>query len=668
PVTPTRPADLPAVLSAHAARPFDLATEPPLRAHLFTTSAEESVLLLVVHHIACDGWSMAPLVRDLTEAHAARTEGRAPEWAPLPVQYADYTLWQRDLLGDATDPGSLLARQTAHWKAALAGLPDTLALPTDRPRPPAATHRGDTVPVHLDADLHRHLLTLARTSGGTLFMVLQAGLATLLTRLGAGTDIPLGTPVAGRSDEALDDLVGFFVNTLVLRTDTSGDPTFRELIARVRETDLAAHAHQDVPFEHLVEELNPARSLARHPLFQVMLVLQNNAEAAPRALGGSPRLASVLNGTAKFDLTAAFTENHADDGTPSGITGALEYAVDLFDRDSAEALAARLLRLLAAAAADPDARIGDLELLDAGERRLLLEKHNATARPHPHTDAPVHELFARRAARTPEATALVSGDARVSYGRLDRDANRLAHHLLARGVRRGDTVGVLLEREPGLVTAVLAVLKAGAAYTLLDPGFPAERLRETTARAGITTLVTAGTLADDLGGGLVPLRLDAEAEAIAARPDTAPGPIAGPEDAACVMFTSGSTGVPKGVVAPHRALTGTLTGQEYVAFGPDEVWLQCAPVSWDAFALEVFGALLHGGTCVLQPGLKPEPSVIARLVATHGVTTVHVSASLLNFLLDEYPGCFAGVRQVMTGGEPLSVAHVAKARAEYPGL
>ncbi|MFB9601661.1 amino acid adenylation domain-containing protein [Streptomyces roseofulvus] len=668
PVTPTRPADLPAVLSAHAARPFDLATEPPLRAHLFTTSAEESVLLLVVHHIACDGWSMAPLVRDLTEAHAARTEGRAPEWAPLPVQYADYTLWQRDLLGDATDPGSLLARQTAHWKAALAGLPDTLALPTDRPRPPAATHRGDTVPVHLDADLHRHLLTLARTSGGTLFMVLQAGLATLLTRLGAGTDIPLGTPVAGRSDEALDDLVGFFVNTLVLRTDTSGDPTFRELIARVRETDLAAHAHQDVPFEHLVEELNPARSLARHPLFQVMLVLQNNAEAAPRALGGSPRLASVLNGTAKFDLTAAFTENHADDGTPSGITGALEYAVDLFDRDSAEALAARLLRLLAAAAADPDARIGDLELLDAGERRLLLEKHNATARPHPYTDAPVHELFARRAARTPEATALASGDARVSYGRLDRDANRLAHHLLARGVRRGDTVGVLLEREPGLVTAVLAVLKAGAAYTLLDPGFPAERLRETTARAGVTTLVTAGTLADDLGGGLVPLRLDAEAEAIAARPDTAPGPIAGPEDAACVMFTSGSTGVPKGVVAPHRALTGTLTGQEYVAFGPDEVWLQCAPVSWDAFALEVFGPLLHGGTCVLQPGLKPEPSVIARLVATHGVTTVHVSASLLNFLLDEYPGCFAGVRQVMTGGEPLSVAHVAKARAEYPGL
>ncbi|QPK49500.1 non-ribosomal peptide synthetase [Streptomyces gardneri] len=673
-VSPGDAVGLPAALSAEAARTFDLAADLPVRAHLFGSEggAGECVLLLVVHHIACDGWSLAPLVRDLALAYGARVGGGVPEWSPLPVQYADYALWQRELLGDPADADSLLARQTAHWKDALAGVPDTLALPTDRPRPAVASHRGDAVPVHLETRLHQDLLRLARTSGGTLFMVLQAALAALLTRLGAGTDVPLGTPVAGRSDEALDDLVGFFVNTLVLRTDTSGDPTFRELVARVRETDLAAYAHQDVPFEHLVEELNPTRSLARHPLFQVMLVLQNNADATLELPGLDARMETVLNGTAKFDLTAAFTETRDGDGKPSGITGALEYAVDLFDRGSVEVLVARLVRLLEAAVAEPDVRIGDLDVLDAGERDVLLREWTATGSGSESYDVCVHELFEERAAVSPGSTALVFGDVRVSYGELERDANRLARYLVGRGVRRGDAVGVLLEREPRLIVAVLAVLKAGAAYTLLDPGFPVERLRDVVGRAGVSLVVTAGVLGDGLGSAaeleLVRLDADAEVAGIAKCADSVLGRTAGPEDAACVMFTSGSTGVPKGVVAPHRAMAGTLTGQEFVSFGPDEVWLQCSPVSWDAFALELFGALLHGGMCVLQPGLRPEPSVIAGLIAAHGVTSVHVSASLLNFLLDEYPGCFAGVRQLMTGGEPLSVAHVAKAMAEYPGL
>ncbi|MEU3424383.1 amino acid adenylation domain-containing protein [Streptomyces gardneri] len=677
-VSPGEEVGLPAALSVEAARTFDLATELPLRAHLFGPEggAGECVLLLVVHHIACDGWSLAPLVRDLAVAYGARVGGGVPEWSPLPVQYADYALWQRELLGDPADAESLLARQTAHWKDALAGVPDTLALPTDRPRPAVASHRGDAVPVHLEARLHQDLLRLARTSGGTLFMVLQAALAALLTRLGAGSDVPLGTPVAGRSDEALDDLVGFFVNTLVLRTDTSGDPTFRELVARVRETDLAAYAHQDVPFEHLVEELNPTRSLARHPLFQVMLVLQNNADATLELPGLDARMEAVLNGTAKFDLTAAFTETRDGDGKPSGITGALEYAVDLFDRGSAEVLVTRLVRLLEAAVAEPDVRIGDLDVLDAGERDVLLREWTATGSGSDSYDVCVHELFEERAAVSPGSTALVFGDVRVSYGELERDANRLARYLVDRGVRRGDTVGVLLEREPRLIVAVLAVLKAGAAYTLLDPGFPVERLRDVVGRAGLSLVVTAGVLGEGLGDGLgsaaglelVRLDADAEVAGIAECADSVLGRTAGPEDAACVMFTSGSTGVPKGVVAPHRAMAGTLTGQEFVSFGSDEVWLQCSPVSWDAFALELFGALLHGGVCVLQPGLRPEPSVIAGLIAAHGVTSVHVSASLFNFLLDEYPGCFAGVRQLMTGGEPLSVAHVAKSMGEYPGL
>ncbi|MDX2291130.1 MULTISPECIES: non-ribosomal peptide synthetase, partial [Streptomyces] len=661
--------ELPQALRDGSAHRFDLAAEPPLRATLLTVADDDHVLLLVMHHIAADGWSLAPLTRDLTTAYAARRAGRTPEWAPLPVQYADHTLWQRALLGDETDPDSLARRQLDHWREALAGAPDATALPTDRPRPPVASHRGDSVPLSLDAGLHGRLLDLARSGDSTLFMVVQAGLAALLTRLGAGDDIPLGTPVAGRSDEALDDLVGFFVNTLVLRTDTSGDPTFRELLARVRESDLAAYAHQDVPFDRIVEELNPVRSLARHPLFQVMLALQD-ATPVPALPGCAVRVAHPDRHSAKFDLTFVAEQHHTEDGAPAGLTGFLEYATDLFDRTTAEALAARLVRLLTAAAAEPDRRIGDLDVLSADERTTLLDTWNATAPAHALPQpAGVHELFERQAARTPDATALVLPDRTIGYAELNASANRLARHLRARGTRRGDTVAVLLDRDLDLVVAVLAVLKAGAGYTLLDAGFPVERLRTVADTAGARIVVTAGEPADgwrDAAADFV--RLDTEADAIAALDATDLGRIAGPEDVACVMFTSGSTGAPKGVVAPHRAMAGTLTGQDFVAFGPDEVWLQCAPVSWDAFALELFGALLHGGTCVLQPGLRPEPEAVADLVAAHGVTTVHVSASLLNFLLDEYPGCFAGVRQVMTGGEPLSVAHVAKARAEYPGL
>ncbi|WP_051717713.1 non-ribosomal peptide synthetase [Streptomyces sp. NRRL F-5727] len=662
------PDGLPEALTAAARRGFDLATEPPLRAHLFDAGPGEHVLLLVVHHIACDGWSLAPLVGDLATAYTARVEGRTPEWAPLPVQYADYTLWQRDLLGDPADPDSVLARQLAHWRRTLAGLGDETTLPTDRPRPLHPSHRGGVVPVDLPAGLHGRLLDLARRSDSTLFMVVQAGLAALLTRLGAGDDIPLGTPVAGRSDEALDDLVGFFANTLVLRTDTSGDPTFRELLARVRESDLAAYAHQDVPFDRLVEELNPVRSPARHPLFQVMLVLQNNAVATPRLPGVDLVEQRVLTlDVAKFDLTFDVTEGYDVAGRPTGIHGTAQYAVDLFDRDSAEALVARLVRLLEAAAARPDVPVGDLDVLTAGERRQLLGEGSTPSEPY---GVPVHELFERQARATAGATALVSGDERMTYGELERAANRLARHLVGLGVRRGDTVGVLLEREPRLVVALLAVLKAGAAYTLLDPGFPGERLRDVVGRAGLARVVTAGELGDVLGPDTPLVRLDADpdAAAIAARAASAPGRAVGPEDAACVMFTSGSTGVPKGVVAPHRALTGTLTGQDFVAFGPDQVWLQSAPMSWDAFALEVFGPLLHGGTCVLQPGGKPEPAVIAELIARHRVTSAYLSASLLNFLLDEYPGCFTGMRQVIGGGEAASPAHAAKALAEYPGL
>ncbi|MER7188350.1 condensation domain-containing protein, partial [Streptomyces hyaluromycini] len=331
-------------LARAARRRFDLAAEPPLRAELLTVADDEHVLLLVLHHIAADGWSIGPLSRDLAAAYGAHRAGSRPDLPELPVQYADYALWQRDLLGDPNAPDSLFAAQVAYWTEQLAGLPECLELPADRPRPAVASHRGDYLAVDLNADLHARLLHTARALDASLFMVLMAGLAALLSRLGAGDDIPVGSPVAGRTDQALDDLVGLFVNTQVIRTDTSGDPSFAELVARVREAALAADAHQDVPFEHLVDLLSPARSLAHHPLFQVMLALQN-AGGADFALPGL-RVASELGrtGTAKFDLFLSLTEAYGDGGAPAGVRGLVEYADDLFDPGTVRTLWERWVR------------------------------------------------------------------------------------------------------------------------------------------------------------------------------------------------------------------------------------------------------------------------------------------------------------------------------------
>ncbi|MBW8833361.1 MAG: non-ribosomal peptide synthetase module, partial [Burkholderiales bacterium] len=366
------PAELAAALAAAAAHGFDLSGELPLRASLFKLDARQHVLLVLLHHSAGDGWSLAPLLRDLGQAYAARLAGRAPEFMPLPVQYADHALWQHAWLGAERNPGSTIAGQIAYWRTQLAGLPEELVLPTDRPRPAAQSGRGAQLGFTLDAALHEKLAGLARTAGASLFMVLQAGLAALLTRLGAGTDIVLGSPIAGRTDAALDDLVGFFVNTLVLRTDTAGNPSFTELLARVRETDLAAYQHQDVPFERLVEIVNPARSLARHPLFQVLLVLQNNAAPAFDLPGLAVTPEPVETATTKFDLSLGLAEARAPDGSPRGLHGTIEYATDLFDQAGVERIARRLTRLLEAAAADPARPIGSIDLLDPEERRRIL--------------------------------------------------------------------------------------------------------------------------------------------------------------------------------------------------------------------------------------------------------------------------------------------------------
>ena len=544
-------AALPDALAAAAGQGFDLASELPLRAHLFALGEQEHVLLLLLHHIAGDGWSLAPLGRDLACAYAARVGGTAPDLPSLPVQYADYTLWQHELLGREHDEDSAIARQLAFWTQALAGVPDQIDLPTDRPRPAVSSYRGDRVALHIEADLHGRLLALARDSGASLFMVLQAGLATLLTRLGAGSDIPIGSPIAGRTDSALDDLVGFFVNTLVLRTDTSGNPSFRDLIARVRASNLAAYSHQDLPFERLVEVINPARSLSRHPLFQVMLAFQNHADARFELPGLSSTPEPVVTASAKFDLSVSLDEQRARDGRPMGIDGMLEYATDLFERSSVEAMAGRLVRLLEAAVAQPDRAIGSLDILAPEERHTLLREWNDTARPVPSATLP--QLFEAQVARTPDATAVAFEDTTLSYAELDARANQLAHHLRGFGVGPEVVVGLCLERSLDMIVGLIGILKAGGAYLPLDPDYPQERLAFMLKDAGAELLVTQQTLRDRLPAhAATTVRLDADRHIIERNPTTAPQTSLLPDNPAYVIYTSGSTGLPKGVAVTHQ--------------------------------------------------------------------------------------------------------------------
>ncbi|MEU3606816.1 amino acid adenylation domain-containing protein [Streptomyces sp. NPDC035033] len=658
------PAEVSGPMAAAARRRFDLATEPPVRAELFALAPDEHVLLLVLHHIAADGWSIGPLSRDLAAAYAARCRGERPELPEPPVQYADYTLWQRELLGDPEDAGSVFAAQVAYWRRQLEGLPECLDLPTDRPRPAIASHRGDHLAAEIGADLHRRLLETARAANASLFMVLMAGLAALLSRLGAGTDIPVGTPVAGRTDEALDDLVGLFVNTQVIRTDTSGDPSFAELVARVRETALAAHAHQDVPFEHLVDVLGPSRSLSHHPLFQVVLALQNAGDTSFELPGLRVRSELGRTGTAKFDLFLSVTEEHDADGRPAGIHGLVEYADDLFDPESARTLWDRWVRLLDAAAADPDAPVSGIDLLTPAQRERILRRGTGPDQPVPELALPA--LFEARVAADPDAVALVAGETELTRAELNARANRLAHLLRARGVRRGDAVALRLERSADLVTAILAVLKAGGAYVPLDPRAPAARtaaiVRDT---RPVLLLTTADAPAVD---GVPRLLLDDPATVAgrAAAPAGDPRLPASPDDVAYVMYTSGSTGRPKGIAVTHANVAALASDPCWSGPAQARVLFH-SPPAFDASTYELWVPLLRGGRVVVAPPGDLDVPALAGLITGSGVTGLWLTAALFDVMAEHDPGCFAGVREVWAGGEALSPAAVGRVLAACPG-
>ncbi|PPJ04991.1 non-ribosomal peptide synthetase [Nocardia cyriacigeorgica] len=659
--------DVAGAVYALASQPFDVTEEVPVRVRLMEItdtpagSAPEYVLAVVVHHIAGDASSMGPLVRDVMVAYAARVAGEAPSWAPLKVQYADYALWQRAVLGDEADPESVAARQITFWREQLAGLPDVLELPADRPRPAVASMAGGRVEVSIDAHTHAGLMSLARSHNATLFMVVHTAFAVLLSRLSGQDDIAVGTPVAGRGERELDDVIGMFVNTVVFRTRVDGGASFEDLLARQREVDLQAFAHADVPFERLVEVLNPPRSTARHPLFQVGLSFQNVARAELELPGLSVSAVDADLDVSQFDLHLIVSDVYDESGAPAGLGGFFTYATDLFDAATVRAFGDRLVRLLNAVVADASAVVGDIDLLDSAERADVLTIWNDTRRELPEADrTTLVTLVDRTVAAAPEAVALVADQdgtpTRLSYAELDARVNRLARHLLALGVGPESRVALALRRSPELVIAMYAVARAGGAYVPLDPDQPIDRtgyILDTARPVCVLTDAATGFHTDQA----LLVRLDDVDPLTSAAPITDAERVAPirPGHTAYVIFTSGSTGRPKGVAVPHSAIVNQLRWKTAeFALGADDAVLLKTAATFDLSVWEFWSAAVSGGRLVIAaPDGHRDPAYLHDLMVREQVTTLHVVPSMLDALLVAADTAPPSLRRVLAIGEAL---------------
>ncbi|MEV6137026.1 amino acid adenylation domain-containing protein [Nocardia sp. NPDC051990] len=660
------PVGLVDAVAALAKTVFDLTVEVPVRVSLFDlgegADGREYVLAMVVHHIAGDGSSIGPLARDLMTAYVARCAGQAPNWVPLPVQYADYSIWQRELLGAEDDPESLVAKQIGYWQQELAGLPEQLDLPSDRPRPLLRSFAGGQVPVQIDAETHSALAELARAQGATVFMVVHTALAVLLARLSGTSDIAIGTPTAGRGDATLDDLVGMFINTLVFRTRYDGGVRFTELLARQRETDLQAFANSDVPFERLVTVLNPVRSPARHPLYQVGLTFQNLDRVALELPGLTVASLDIGVEVSQFDLHWYIGDVYDEAGTPLGIGGMVTYAADMFDPATVQVFVDRFARLLTAIAADPDAVLGEIELTDAPERAELLSDAAATA--HPVSADYLLTGYRRVVATTPDAVAVVHDEIAWTYREFDERVNRLTRYLIAQGVGPESVVALGIPRSPQLVVAMYAVLTAGGAYLPLDLDHPADRIGYMVATAEPVCVLTTNGNSVPVTGVPV-LDIDALELSEYSGAPVASGELRAPlraDHPAYVLFTSGSTGRPKGVMVAHGAITNQIEWMvaEY-GFGPEDVYLQKTATTFDVSLWGYFAPLWVGARLVLAaPHGQRDPGYIAELIATHQVTLTDFVPSVLQvFLAAAQVSQLASLRAVFVIGEALPPTTVA---------
>ncbi|GGK49803.1 non-ribosomal peptide synthase/polyketide synthase [Nocardia camponoti] len=652
-----------------AAQPFAVGEAAPVRLHLIATAEDEHVLVLVVHHIAADGWSVAPLTRDVMVAYAAHLTGDATPIAPLAVQYADFTLWQRETLGDEDDPQSLLSRQIDFWTTELAELPDLLELPTDRPRPAVATGRGARTTFDVTADLATSLRGIATSNGASLFMVMHAAFAATLAKLSGQRDIAVGTPVAGRGDQALDGLVGMFVNTLVLRSAVAPSATFAELLTQVRDGDLRALANADVTFDRLVEVLNPVRSTARHPLFQVLIDFQNNSVTELALAGLTASEIEIDTQTAKFDLQLTLRE------TDSGIAGRFEYATDLFDAQTVTSFGTRFVRMLEEVAADPSVVIGDIDLLSDTERADLT--HNwAQSAPDGGTglfanpEATLADLVDAMVAEHGDRTAVKFGDESLTYSELDRRANTLARKLIGEGAGPGQLVAVILPRSLDLVVALLAVVKSGAGYVPIDPTYPADRIAYVLSDAAPASVIVDGTVDVELPANLTVVSMAGFGVETGDLVDAGEGPITDADriaplhsaNTAYVIYTSGSTGRPKGVVVAHSNVVKLFanTDREF-GFGPDDVWTMFHSSAFDFSVWELWGALLYGGTVVVVDYyVSRSPEQFLELLSRENVTVLNQTPSAFYQLAEverTNPTPLA-LRYVVFGGEALELSRL----------
>ncbi|MEV6062150.1 amino acid adenylation domain-containing protein [Nocardia asteroides] len=669
---------------AHAALTgFDVTAAPPVRVRVFAlvepgsardpeVEPTEHVVVCVVHHIAADGFSFAPLTRDLLAAYAERRGGGAPHWPPLPVQYADYTLWQRELLGSEDDPTSLLAEQVGFWRRTLAGLPEQLDLPTDRPRPAVAGRAGGTLSVQVPASVHAGLAGLARNHNATLFMVVHTALAVLLARLSGTRDIAIGTPVAGRGEQALDELIGMFVNTLVLRTQVDPAVSFTELLAEVRAGDLAAFGHADVPFERLVELLEPVRSTARHPLFQVMLTFQNLARTDLALPGLSVSGADFDVPLAKFDLQVELAERIGADGAPQGMTASFVYATDLFEHATVADFADRWTRVLAAVVAEPAAPVGDIDVLAPGERELVLREGESAGIAVP--EVTLADLICAQATQRPDAIAVRAGERALTFGDLLGRASALARALIAQGAGPETLVAVAVPRTEDLPVALFAVLLSGAGYLPIDSGYPVQRLEYVLADAKPAVLLTTSDERHYVPADLPVVLVDAELGYPAGplRPGERRAPVR-PDHLAYVIYTSGSTGLPKGVGVSHRNVLELFANTQLLfEFDADDVWTAFHSFAFDFSIWEMWCALAGGASVVVVDHVTSRsPIQFRELLARERVTVLSQTPTAFAQLDEADRAAQAAgaaplpLRYLVFGGEALDPRKLARWYGRY---